>query len=214
MSNITSNITSAFLKGEAKRISNSYTDGKSLFLFDNKIAEHKDDGLYITNCGWESVTTKERLNGLPNVRINQLKKKWYLNGEVWDGEWIKVNNNPPPAVDEDKVGSKFITSKKWVQSDGWRGYEEPIYAVCGVNDTGMWDDSPCKSDVGARELAEMVAVLKKNKIPSKKITCQSSNVFCIRRYLIVPPKYIDTARELIKEHYNNGADTTLLYLSN
>ena len=85
MSNVTSNISNAFLKGEARKINNSYTDGKSLYLFDNKIAEHRDDGMYITNCGWESKTTKERLNGLPDVRINQFKKKWYLNGEVWDG---------------------------------------------------------------------------------------------------------------------------------
>jgi hypothetical protein len=213
MSNITSNISNAFLRGEAKRISNSYTDGKSLYLFDNKIAEHRDDGMYITNCGWESKTTKERLNGLPDVRINQFKKKWYLNGEVWDGEWIKVNDNPPPEVDEEKIGSKFITTKKWVQSDGWRGYEEPIYSVCGVNDTGMWDDSPCKSDVGARELAEVITILKKNKIPTRKVVCQSSNLFCIKRYVIVPPKYIDVARELAEVYYNE-VDTTLLYLSN
>jgi hypothetical protein len=115
-------------------------------------------------------------------------------------------------VDEEKVGKKFITTKKWVQSDGWRGYEEPIYAVCGVNDTGMWEDSPCKSDVGARELEEMVAVLKMNKIPNKKITCQSSNVFCIRHYVIVPPKYMAVARELVSIHYDN-TDTSLLYLS-
>jgi hypothetical protein len=46
--------------------------------------------LSISNAGWESNTTKERLNGLPNVRINQKKFVWYLNGVEWNGEWTRV----------------------------------------------------------------------------------------------------------------------------
>ena len=46
--------------------------------------------LSISNAGWASNTTKERLNGLPNVRINQKKFVWYLNGVEWNGEWTRV----------------------------------------------------------------------------------------------------------------------------
>jgi hypothetical protein len=46
--------------------------------------------LSISNAGWESNTTKERLNGLPNVRIHQRKFQWYLNGNEWNGEWTRV----------------------------------------------------------------------------------------------------------------------------
>ena len=46
--------------------------------------------LSITNCGWFSNTTKERLNALPNVRISQKKWNWYLNGKLWDGKLIDV----------------------------------------------------------------------------------------------------------------------------
>ena len=46
--------------------------------------------LSISNAGWESNTTKERLNGLPHVRINQKKFQWYLNGNEWNGEWTRV----------------------------------------------------------------------------------------------------------------------------
>jgi hypothetical protein len=46
--------------------------------------------LSISNAGWESNTTKERLNGLPNVRIHQRKFVWYLNGVEWNGEWTRV----------------------------------------------------------------------------------------------------------------------------
>jgi len=49
-----------------------------------------DKTLSITNAGWQSNTTKERLNGLPNVRINQKQGKWYLNGAEWDGKLIDV----------------------------------------------------------------------------------------------------------------------------
>ena len=46
--------------------------------------------LSISNAGWSSNTTKERLNGLPNVRINQKNWNWYLNGNEWNGEWTRV----------------------------------------------------------------------------------------------------------------------------
>ena len=34
--------------------------------------------LFITNCGWESHTTKERLNALPNVSIRQKNFEWFF----------------------------------------------------------------------------------------------------------------------------------------
>jgi hypothetical protein len=47
--------------------------------------------LSITNCGWFSKTTKERLNAIPGVSINQKNFNWYLNGSEWNGELIDVN---------------------------------------------------------------------------------------------------------------------------
>jgi len=46
--------------------------------------------LSISNAGWQSNTTKERLNGLPNVGIYQKRGQWYLNGNEWNGEWTRV----------------------------------------------------------------------------------------------------------------------------
>lgn len=65
-----------------------------LKLFGNAIAYQYNDPertLSITNCGYETATTKERLNGLPNVKINQTKGKWFLNDVEWDGKLIDVN---------------------------------------------------------------------------------------------------------------------------
>lgn len=210
MRQVTKEITEAFLSGKAKKINNTTTDGKSLFLFGNKIAEHREDGLYITNCGWFSKTTKERLNGIEGVRIYQAKKKWYLNGNEWDGDWIKVNDNTPPKVDESKVGGLFDLSTRWIKTDAWRGYHEYNYAVCGANDTGMCEDSPCPSNVRAKEIGDAVSVLKSKGIPTKVVVAETSNVFCVHFYVIVPPKYHDTAKQIVKEHIDNS-QTQLIY---
>jgi len=44
----------------------------------------------ITNAGWQSNTTKERLNGLSGVSIYQKNFQWFLNGKPWNGDWITV----------------------------------------------------------------------------------------------------------------------------
>ena len=64
-----------------------------LSLFGNDIAYRYNDPestLSITNRGWFSKTTKERLNGIKGVRIHQHNWQWYLNGEVWDGKLIDI----------------------------------------------------------------------------------------------------------------------------
>ena len=63
-------------------------------LHGNAIAYRYNDPektLSITNCGWQTNTTKERLNGIDGVNIVQKKGVWYLNGKEWDGELIDVN---------------------------------------------------------------------------------------------------------------------------
>jgi len=64
-----------------------------LKLFGNEIAYRYNDPertLSVTNAGWFSNTTKERLNGIPNVRIHQKNFNWYLNDKEWDGRLIDV----------------------------------------------------------------------------------------------------------------------------
>lgn len=91
MRQITIDVCGAFENRTKRTKSNTHTDGKTLFLYGNAIAEWRDDGLYITNAGWPTNTTKERLNGLRGVSINQSKGEWYLNGHKWDGAWVKVD---------------------------------------------------------------------------------------------------------------------------
>ena len=61
-----------------------------MLLHGNMIArKHFKDGkwlTFITNAGWQSNTTKERLNGIEGVNIYQKDYQWYLNGRAWHGE--------------------------------------------------------------------------------------------------------------------------------
>lgn len=93
MRKVTREIVEAFRRWNKKTIGNTSTDGKSIFLHGNEIATKDRNGvkgIFITSAGWETNTTKERLNGLPGVSIQQKKRKWYLNGKEWDGEWERI----------------------------------------------------------------------------------------------------------------------------
>lgn len=61
-------------------------------LHGNNIAcrEVGSNSIEVSNAGWFSNTTKERLNGLPGVSVCQKKGVWFLNGKEWDGSWTTV----------------------------------------------------------------------------------------------------------------------------
>ena len=64
-----------------------------LKLHGNSIAyqyNNPERTLSITNCGWDTPTTKERLNGISGVDIRQKRGIWYLNGTEWDGNLIDI----------------------------------------------------------------------------------------------------------------------------
>ena len=94
---VTQNAVACFRNGGNAKFNNTEVvteDGVSkMYLFGNLIAtlERNVGGVMkITNAGWRSNTTKERLNGLPNVSIQQKKGDWYLNGELWNGQLKQI----------------------------------------------------------------------------------------------------------------------------
>lgn len=94
---ITEKAIEKFLNAETFKSSNTQVEVLPnvtiLKLFGNAIAYQYNDPertLSITNCGWKSDTTRERLNGIPKVRISQVKGTWFLNGNEWDGKLIDV----------------------------------------------------------------------------------------------------------------------------
>ena len=208
MSNlITTQSCEAFEARQTFKKANMSTDGETLRLHGNAIAKHTSNGMWITDAGWATRTTKERLNGLSGVRISQRKGVWYLNDIAWSGEWVLVSEFTGTAHE---ALEQYDTTIEWISTGGYRGYDQPIYAVCGANDTGMWADSPCRSDVATSELTGVTEALNELSIPNREMQTHSSNVFCTHRYLIVPPDFLDKAKDIVKSYYQS-TKTELLY---
>lgn len=69
-----------------------------LRLHGNLIALRDSAGaLHVSSAGWETNTTKERLNGLPGVSVNQSKGQWYLNGRKWEQPHVMTAVQPATA---------------------------------------------------------------------------------------------------------------------
>ena len=65
---------------------NSSTDCSAVFLHNNRIAtyDHKNEALKLSSCGWQSVTTKSRLNAIlqgliAGASVYQKQFDWFLN---------------------------------------------------------------------------------------------------------------------------------------
>ena len=94
MSKTHKKVIEAFLQGKSAKISNTQTNGKELFLFGNCIARRYGDDMQVTTSGWNTVTTRDILNMLPNVWVRCRKGNLQINFQSewkdWDGEWINV----------------------------------------------------------------------------------------------------------------------------
>lgn len=85
MRKVTSKIVDAFMCGTKATVGNTHCDGSGIYLHGNLIAVREGSNIYISNAGWFSNTTKERLNGIPGVHISQKNGAWFLNGKEWNG---------------------------------------------------------------------------------------------------------------------------------
>ena len=76
---------------------NSNTDCSAVYLHNNRIAtyDHNNEALKLSSCGWQTVTTKSRLNALLSefkygCKVFQKNFDWYLSTvnqtvDFWDG---------------------------------------------------------------------------------------------------------------------------------
>jgi hypothetical protein len=202
-------IADAFLHGRAKKVGNTVTDGKAVYLFGNKIAEWREDGLWITNCGWQTPTTKDRLNAIGryvNFGVHQRKKQWYLASSIfpsdstyhWDGNWARVHKELPAEVDLNAKNKQIVISKRWESDGGYRGRYVVDNAVFSATDTGMWEDSPYRSDEAMANIKYAQDILKMYGIKSKVTTLETSNVFCINHFVVVSEYDYEKAKHYIQ----------------
>jgi hypothetical protein len=97
MKKITEKSIKAFMNAERFKESNTEVEVLPnvtiLRLFGNAIAYRYNDPLKtlsVTTAGWNSKTTRERLNGLPFVKVSVRKGQLYINDYPWDGSLVDV----------------------------------------------------------------------------------------------------------------------------
>lgn len=181
MRKITREIAFAFEHGITLKIDNSRTDGRSLWLFDNKIAEKRYDGLWVTNAGWESKTTKERLNGLRGVRIQQVRGQWYLNGRAWNGEWVNVADFDG-AVENVSNEVEFDVTSRLTGN-----FDTPNYSVFHTHNESALD--------GVEE------VLNREGIPHRRMESDTAGEWKPNYFIVVRPEDVSKAVNVLSELY-------------
>lgn len=105
------------------------------------------------------------------------------------------------------------TKARYHHTDGWRGYEIPMLAVAGASDTGMAADSPAPSRAVTAELAAFKAFLRERGIQCKEVSTQSSNVFMVKRWIVVLDRgdFAKAARLTIAYMADHDGDTQYIH---
>ncbi len=181
----------AFQNSRSLRIDNSRTDGESLWLFDNKIAEIRRDGLWITNAGWDSRTTNERLNGLSGVSVSKRRGVLLLNGREWDGRWVHVDawNDGIEYVAGGSVPEESVQEPEFDVTSEWmpEGYSKPVYAVFHS-----------LQEVNLKSVEEM---LNGEGIPTRRTESDTDGVYRPNYFVVVRPDDVDKAVRILSENY-------------
>jgi hypothetical protein len=191
MRQITRDIVNAFQNSRSLTTGNSRTDGESLWLFGNKIAEIKRDGLWITNAGWNSTTTKERLNGLSGVNIVQRRGTWYLNEREWDGRWVNLDAwndgieyvtgaQPEQVADE----PEFDVTSEWTNE----GYSRPVYSIYHT--------------LTRANLEQVETMLNGEGIPTRRMESDTDGMYRPNYFVVVRPEDVVRASSILCESYS------------
>lgn len=97
MRKITKLTAQAFHEERPITMGNTYTDGTTYYLHNNAIARQDYTGLEITTAGWDTMTTRERLNGIlagSGVRVFKQNGNLFISSKnrlhSWGGEWFNV----------------------------------------------------------------------------------------------------------------------------
>ena len=80
MRKVTEQACEAFEAGRKFFQNNTMVTGDAMFLFGNRIAFRENGRLYVSMCGYNTNTTRERLNGLTGVSVRCKNFTPYING--------------------------------------------------------------------------------------------------------------------------------------
>ena len=100
MRKVTQQVKQAFEQGKAKKVGNTETDGQTVWLHGNAIVKRDPDGLVRWSlAGWNTPTTRERVNGIVNAGVQQVSFEPVLNGQVIDSfDWFASNTELPDPL--------------------------------------------------------------------------------------------------------------------
>lgn len=92
MRKVTEQIKRAFEQGTSLKVGNTETDGKTVWLHGNAIIKRDPQGFVRWSlAGWNTPTTRERVNGIVNAGVHQVDFEPVLNGEVIDpSDWFSM----------------------------------------------------------------------------------------------------------------------------
>ena len=103
MRKVTQQIKQAFEKGTSKKVGNTETDGQTVWLHGNAIVKRDPSGLIKASlAGWNTPTTRERVNGITGLGVYQKDFVPMLNGNAINpSDWFCVMshaNNDLPLI--------------------------------------------------------------------------------------------------------------------
>ncbi len=90
MRKVTERIKKAFEQGKSLKIGSTRTNGTSVFLHGNEIIRRDVSGLvFATLAGWNTPTTRERVNGITGMGFHQVGFVACIDGEpVCEDAWF------------------------------------------------------------------------------------------------------------------------------
>lgn len=90
MRKVTEKIKAAFEAGKSLKVGNTRTDGESVFLHGNEIVRRDVSGsVFATLAGWNTPTTRERVNGITGMGFHQVGFEPCLNGQpINPSDWF------------------------------------------------------------------------------------------------------------------------------
>ena len=94
MRKVTAKIRAAFIRGHSLSVGNTTTNGESVFLHGNEILYKSKDGakVYGSMAGWNTPTTRERLNGITQDRWTQKDFEPFFNGDpIGENQWKETS---------------------------------------------------------------------------------------------------------------------------
>jgi len=93
MRSVTKKIKDAFDNQKSRKIGNTETDGQTVWLHGNAIVKRDGKGrVGVSLAGWNTPTTRERVNGITGIGFHQHKFEACIDGKPASAtDWHPVN---------------------------------------------------------------------------------------------------------------------------